>query len=170
MNFHLSTNVIADTARALAAMETLAAGPGSELRGILSPMIHPDRDGVLELLIKNAFVRLVAALSAYTDAAVLGDESATADPGSTTPGGDLDTDTLLSIDLRIPDPHTATFATTLRRNLEETAALYVLSLCASASGAPATARHFDEIAAIRLASVTTALTAAKTFIRPAYYF
>ena len=79
MLYSLSTQVIADTVHALVALELLSASEPT--RTALSPLLSPERRGMLTLMIKNAFSETVLDLIPYVDDADLDGEKPAVSPG-----------------------------------------------------------------------------------------
>ena len=98
MLYSLSTQVIADTVHALVALELLSASEPT--RTALSPLLDPERRGMLTLMIKNAFAETVLDLMPYVDDADLDGEKPAVSPGEHP--ADDSADHLMQIVLRVP--------------------------------------------------------------------
>lgn len=129
MQYFLSTDVIADTIHALAALQILSEPDDSDTPP--SPLLDPERRGQLLLMIRNAFADLVLQLIPYVEDADLDAETPSAPPPHQEPQGD-DDDPLMKIALRTPPQSVMSrygdnFHGILRRRLETAVALRVLA-------------------------------------------
>lgn len=172
MLFVLSTSVIADTARSLAAMRSLTM-PDSE-HAILSPLLDPSRRALMVNLVRQAFADTALGLMPYVSDCTLGTEDATTDPGPTPPEGP-DTPDLMSIAIDLPCRLPDSSLWTIRRGLEQSVAMTALSrLVTVAGGDYAVARWLaksfadegrDALRAVREAVATLPQSAVQPFVR-----
>ncbi len=148
MQYFLSTDVIADTIHALAAMQLLSAPPDEPRTP--SPLLDPERLGQLHLLIRNAFAETILALFPFVEDAELDDENPSTPPPHQEPIP-AEPIPMLKISLRLPASVAGgeNFHGVLRRRLELAVAKRVLAAVATTPGERDTAleegQHADPI-------------------------
>lgn len=152
MNYHLSTNVIRDTIHALAALQTLACGDDS--KAILAPVLCRQRNEVIAVMIRNAFVEVVMRLGPLVADMSLDEKAAP------------DAESFLSVELITPVGFSTTRHGVVRRALEQTVALTALHMWCLASeheGSEAVASlaaNFAAVAESWYSTLATSLTPA----------
>lgn len=156
MTFAISTNVIIDTVQALAAFESLTAGPDGA--GSMDPLLAPVTRGALRLMVKNAFADTVMAIAPWVERCSLDGETP-GEPPAHQEADDSRTDLLLTVDLRLPSTLAGT-ATALRRSLEHTVAMHTMRLHALAASDTLRAAAYEALASKALTTLLSTFTAA----------
>ena len=163
MLFRLSSSVIYDTIRAHAAMRAADAQkegvPGADLDIFLSP----ERTGLVAILIKNSFARLVGRLpKGLVTASSIGDEQADSDPGEEAMTASEE-DVELTAELAIGSE---TNAAAMRRSLEQAVAMDVLACYAALRREATAAAEYRALVDVDMAAIEADVTPVRPFLRP----
>lgn len=166
MLYSLSTNVITDTAHAIAAMQSLSGG--EEGRVLFGPILEPGRQGLLRLLVKNAFAEVIVALLPFITDCNLDDEDEAS--GVAHQEADDDSDALLQFELSAPGKLSSGAHSGIRRALEQSIAYKALQLWAISVESTEIAGMLGEKAAGNLAVALRSISMAdiSPCLRPAW--
>lgn len=124
MYISLSTNVITDTAHSMAAFHLITCP--DDQRGVLAPLLDPDRRGLFTAHVRNAFASLVADLLPFVTDCHLSEECAALHPDSMPPEGPVNDD-LMSLEIDVATRAGDSIGWVLRRQMEEIIAMRALA-------------------------------------------